>query len=350
MKCPATIIALLLVQSVAVALARTGETLYPINEGGLRAANHRATTTRRALKGSEYETKRNSLRALNKGMPNKNPDPTTPAPPPNTEIEVSATYKTSDMDKALDICGYKPATGGGPLPLFVYVTGTRMNPCNDDDAKITLEAAKKGFVAISVDYGTRRKYPFSCDTLKTSVRQIFGAESGSAINSIASAIGNVDLTSIVVMGFSQGANIASLSKNNGLGSPNVKAAFLIGNGYENWGSTCYNKGNVDLSSSEIRSAIGQYDSIFQNGGGPDENRAQMETTTGVSCDSALSCIDPGGGGWYLVQGSETASGRDGHCFHYLSGCGGTFDSNFVATGNEWTLPNSLDWLAGKVGV
>lgn len=264
------------------------------------------------------------------------------------ETTFSTTYKAGTMRKALPISGYEPADPG-TYPVFVYVTGTKLSAWSADDQLITQEMAQKGFVAVSVDYTTRGNYPATCAGLHTAVREIFDtADPASAINVVASRPKADVSKGLVVMGFSQGANIASLSKNYDAA---VQAVFLIGNGYNNMGLSCYNDSATTITSDRSRSVMGAKDAAYVfggYGGSLDANRQVMETTSGVSCGpTAASCESPNGSGWYLVQSFETASGKDAHCFHYGNSlCGAVpFDANFLGGNFFWSLGPSLDWLA-----
>ena len=265
------------------------------------------------------------------------------------ETQFSTTYKTASMTKALQINGYEPSAAG-TYPVFIYLTGTKLSPWSADDQLITREMAQRGFVAVAVDYTTRMNYPFNCAGLTTPAVQVFDASDPFTAVSVVEARPKADLSKgLVVMGFSQGANVASLSKNV---NPSVAAAYLIGNGYTSWGASCYGDAYTILAGSQTRSVMGAIDNAYVFNGGPggsiEQNRLAMETTSGMSCGaSATSCVDAGGGGWYLVQAFETASGKENHCFHYgNSPCGGTpMDAAFVSGTHYWSLEPSLDWLA-----
>lgn len=265
------------------------------------------------------------------------------------ETQFSMTYKAASMNKALQINGYEPSAAG-TYPVFIYVTGTKLSPWSADDQLITQEMASRGFVAVAVDYTTRMLYPGNCAGLTTPVTQVFNpSDPASAVNVVAGRAKADVSKGLVVMGFSQGANVASLAKN---ANPSVAGAVLIGNGYTSWGASCYGDAYTALTGSQTRSLMGATDSAYVFNGGPggdiDQNRIVMETTSGMSCGgAATSCTDAGGGGWYLVQAFETASGKDGHCFHYgNSPCGGMpMDTQFVSGNHYWSLGPSLDWLA-----
>jgi dienelactone hydrolase len=96
--------------------------------------------------------------------------------------------------------------------------------------------AKTGFVAVSVDYGTRKADPGNCGAPEDSVKELLDqGDPDSAVELVASRLKADPAKGIVVMGFSQGANIASLAANH---NPEVRAAYLIGNGYQSWGAAC----------------------------------------------------------------------------------------------------------------
>lgn len=265
------------------------------------------------------------------------------------ETTFATTYKTASMRKALPINGYEPAAAG-TYPVFIYVTGTKLSPWSADDQLITQEMAQRGFVAASVDYSTRANYPGTCAGLNAAVREIFDvADAASAVRVVGSRPKADVSKGLVVMGFSQGANIASLAKNYDAA---VQAAFLIGNGYNNMGISCYPDSATTITADRSRSVMGASDAAYTfagYGGSLDANRQVMETTSGVSCGpTAASCTAPDGSGWYLVQAFETAAGKEDHCFHYASAFCGTvpFDASFLGGNFFWSLGPSLDWLAG----
>ncbi len=169
-----------------------------------------------------------------------------------------------------------------------------MTPWSGDDEVITNLMADRGFVALSVDYSTRRRYPNNCADLNEAVAQVFDAsDSSSAINQIA-ALAKADINKgIVVAGFSQGGNLASLANNY---NSSVEAAFVIGHGYVGWGADCYKSQYITLGANSMRSVMGANDAAFT----PyftDDPRTMVEQTTGYSCGaSAINCEQPDGSG------------------------------------------------------
>ncbi len=262
--------------------------------------------------------------------------------------EFSTTYQTSTMMTSHSVNGYEPQDDD-LYPVFIWITGTRLSPWSADDQEITRRMAERGFVAVSIDYSTRERYPRSCVQLQDTVKEIFDeTDPSSAINQI-NARDKADITQgIVVSGFSQGGNIAALAKNY---HPGVKAAFVIGHGFTSWGASCYSNDATVLPSNRIRSIMGATDTAWPAGGDPATNRAMLEITTGSTCGpSTLNCIQQAGNGWYLVQASETADHLDVHCFYYgTSLCGNLpLDAEFEAGDHHWSLNPSLDWLASFI--
>lgn len=258
----------------------------------------------------------------------------------------SMTYQAGGMTTPLAVNGYEPEADGS-YPVFVWITGTRLSSWSGDDQQITRSMAERGFVAVSVDYRTRPSYPTSCAELMGTVQDLFdGTDPNSAMSQI-NLRSKADITQgILVAGFSQGGNVAALAKNVNAG---VEAAFVIGHGYTSWGESCYANTDTLLPPDRIRSIMGANDMAWPLGGNVATNRVMLEMTSGYSCGaSALTCLQPDGSGWYLVQASETADSVDAHCFYYGTGFCGTlpFDREFELGNHDWSLQPSLDWLAG----
>ena len=255
-------------------------------------------------------------------------------------------YQTSTMDTTLTINGAQPADPGS-YPVFLWFAGTNVSAWSADDEIITNMMAERGFVAVAVDYDTRGIYPGSCAALSESVREVIDRTvTGSAINAISSLPKADPSKGIVVAGFSQGGNIASLAKNYNY---DVQAAYVIGHGYnDNWGADCYKNSDTTLPSDRMRSVMGENDGAWVNYS-VDDQRGMLEATTGYSCGSqAMSCTQTNGSGWWLVTKSQTADNVDKHCFLYGSGwCGSVpMDYNFEFGNTWWGLNQSLDWLSG----
>jgi hypothetical protein len=203
--------------------------------------------------------------------------------------------------------------------------------------------AERGFVAVSVEYNNG-SYPGNCNTMLARAEDIFGiTDPGSAISVICDLpSADCDL-GIVVSGFSQGANLASLAKNY---DDRVEAALLIGNGYTGAVQSCLQDSATVITSDRIRSIVGANDTAF-GASGPLAVRNQQVVTTGKSCGAgAYDCIGVDGSGWYMVQSFETAAGHDDHCFMFGgNSCYPPIDNTFANGTDVWCLDPSLDWLA-----
>lgn len=207
-----------------------------------------------------------------------------------------------------------------------------------------MDMARRGYFAASVDY-KNRNYPTDCAGFTKRARDIFDESvTWSAISAICDRQ-DTNCATIVASGFSQGANLASLSANY---TSNVKAAYLIGN-VEPTINDCYDIEDIMLSKTQIRSVMGEMDKYC--GGNYNGVKSCLETTTGYydgDCSSAHNCLQPDGSGWYIVQGSETDSGRSSHCFQYNddSCTASTLDPNYHPNAtNLWGLITAHEWLA-----
>jgi general stress protein CsbA len=228
------------------------------------------------------------------------------------DIEALApmSYQTSTMDTTLTMNGAQP-TDPGTYPVFLWFAGTNVSAWSADDEIITNLMAERGFVAVAVDYDTRGSYPGSCAALSESVQEVFDSSvTGSAINAISSLPKADPSKGIVVAGFSQGGNVASLAKDYNY---DVQAAYVIGHGYnDGWGADCYKNSDTTLPSDRIRSVMGENDGAWVNYSA-DDQRGMLEATTGYSCGSqAMSCTQTNGSGWWLVTNSQTADSVDDH--------------------------------------
>jgi dienelactone hydrolase len=249
-----------------------------------------------------------------------------------------------------DIVGSEPAEPGA-YPVFVYLTGTTMSFTGAEAQLLTAEMAKRGFVAATVEY-SNSTYP-SCSTMKKRAECIFNASSAnSAISKICSRAKADCRQGIVVSGFSQGANLAALSKNY---DARVKGAYLLGHGNKasiiNVAS-CANDSATALLPTEMRSVNGEKDQYF--GGSQSGVRTQLQAVTGVRC-SGTNCLQAGGNGWYIVTNSQVSDGSADHCY-FFKGANSSCSSNSGfetawATGTQpWSLQPNLSWLAARVGL
>lgn len=243
--------------------------------------------------------------------------------------------------------GHEPA-GKGSYPLFVYLTGTLMKHDGAEAQLLTREMARRGFVAASVEYDNG-DYPY-CKGMLDKAQCVWGeAKTDSALTKLCARPEADCDAGIVVAGFSQGANLASLSKNY---DARVKGAYLMGHGCKatNINNTpCMRNEATKLESSERRSINAEHDVFF--GRTLSRVRKQLATVSGVTCDGT-SC-DAQDGGWHIVRASELADGKADHCyfFHKANGFCNKFegfDPGWEKGDQPWSMGPNLDWLAGRV--
>ena len=250
-----------------------------------------------------------------------------------------------------NIAGSEPAEAG-TYPVFVFLTGTTM-PFNGADAQqLTSAMAQRGFVAATVQYDNG-SYP-SCGAMQTKAKCIWDAANPkSAINAICSRPkADCATKGIVVSGFSQGANLAALSKNY---DARVRGAFLMGHGNKASGlidvSSCSNNAATALLPSQMRSVNGESDSYF--GGSAAGVRAQLSAVVGVRCgSSAYNCLQADGSGWFMVSNASLSDRKADHCYFFngaSSNCStfSGFDTTWSGGTIGWSKETSLNWLAAK---
>jgi hypothetical protein len=262
----------------------------------------------------------------------------------------SSTFGGCSSGSKKDIVGSEPVDPG-TYPVFVYITGTTM-AFNGAEARIvTDEMAKRGFVAGTVEYANG-SYP-SCGSMKTKASCIFDRNSSNSAISKLCARAKADCSQgIVVSGFSQGANLAALSKNY---DSRVRGAYLIGHGNKASiidVSSCANNSATVLAPNEMRSINGDADQYF--GKTADGVRNQLQAVVGVSCPGSYNCLKADGSGWFMVAGSSVADRKADHCY-FFNGANSSC-SSYSGLESSWTsgtsaasVSSNLNWLASKVG-
>lgn len=249
-----------------------------------------------------------------------------------------------------DIVGYLPG-GEGRHPVFVYLTGTTMKFNGPEAQKITLEMAKRGFVAAAVDYDNA-SYPY-CAGMEEKARCIFDEKSERSALAKLCAHEKADCSlGVVVSGFSQGANLSALSRNY---HGQVQAAYLLGHGNRpnhllNM-SQCADDPATKLAPSQMRSVNGEHDGFF--GLKLDGVRKQLERVVGVSCPNGQHCLQPDGSGWVIVRDAELKDGAADHCYFFDGAdpfCAKYkgLDAGWAEGDHPWSLRPNLDWLAAQV--
>ncbi len=248
------------------------------------------------------------------------------------------------------IAGYEP-TKAGRYPVFIYLTGTLMPYLGLEAQRITQEMARRGFVAATVQYDNEY-YPPHCSNLEAKANCLFNPQlATSAITKICShPKAACDARGIVVSGFSQGANLASVSKDY---DRRVRAAYLLGHGYRAIVidlRQCLQDSATVLAPSEIRAVDGEHDQFF--GQILPGVRDQLQVTVGRSCPSSRECLQADGSGWYIVLDQDVADRFADHCYYYnfASPTCQThlgLDPTFETGSAPWSLQPNLNWLASR---
>lgn len=241
------------------------------------------------------------------------------------------------------LVGHEPAEAGR-YPVAIWLTGTLADYAGEGALAFTAAMAQRGFVAASVEY-TNSMYG-TCSTLKTRASCVFNAASASSAVAKLCARAKADCSKgVVVGGISQGANLATLSKNY---DARVRAALAISNVvtpsfYDN--TACLKDSATALTPSQLRSISGESDEFM---GGISKVRSNLITAGGYSC-TGKSCLQADGSGWYIVSDSQVADGKADHCFPLQGGCNGNAGDPVYATSYEpWAGLPHADWLSSRV--
>jgi hypothetical protein len=270
---------------------------------------------------------------------------------PSAYYATSGSGTTCVSTSLKSINGHEPAAAG-TYPVAVYMTGTYMM-YNDLDAQaFTQRMAARGFVAATVEY-VNSGYPSTCAVLEARATCIFNPASANSAISKLCARAKADCSKgIVVSGFSQGANLATLAKDN---DARARAALVFGDVYKpviyNL-SACLQDSATVFTASQMRAISGEKDGFA--GGSATSVRADLITVTGRTCAAtAWDCLQPDGSGWYMVKDTEVVDGAADHCFMLGSGCVtsaiSSLDMTFSTGSAAWSLDTGLAWLAGRVG-
>lgn len=215
---------------------------------------------------------------------------------------------------------------------------------------LTQAMARRGFVAAAVDYDNHA-YPY-CSGLLSKAKCIFNAQSPESAIAKVCAREHADCDAgIVVAGFSQGANLASLAKNY---DPRVRAAYLLGLGNRPDNlldmTACAGDSATVLLPGEMRAVNGEHDGFF--GMTTEGVRKQLQRTLGATCADQTSCEQPGGGGWHIIRDADLKDGSADHCyfFHAANGVCSQYsglDPNWQSGNAAWAMEASLDWLSRR---
>jgi hypothetical protein len=254
-------------------------------------------------------------------------------------------FGAATCSTVFSIAGQEPSTTG-TFPVFIYLVGTTENSTNASAIAAVNGMASRGFVAATVAYDSGS---FSgCAGTSGKARCVFnGASPTSALRSLCARAKADCSKGVVVGGFSQGAVMATLARNF---DDRVQAAWGMGDGvvYSIFNLTsCMADGNRALPSDRLRAVDGEKDMFI----GPNAGnvRRQFLTLTGLSCgNTATSCLQPNGSGWYIVQNGQVGDGSADHCYWRSTGdCFGSqdaLDADWRTGGDPWQLGANLAWL------
>eukprot|EP01084_Bolivina_argentea_P078508 142477_1 len=264
-------------------------------------------------------------------------------------------FETSYLSYAIH--GYEPSSEGS-YPLFIYLQSTDFPQWNWDTQIYTQYIASNNIVAAAVSYGNIL-YPRSCDGFISKAISIFNrSNSTSAISILCSKI-NVDCKlGVILAGFSQGAQLSSMAANYAQNDI-IKGVYEMGGGYKridmnNNFEECLSFKTLSISSSSIRSCIGEQDPYF--GGNAFGIREQQIIITGVDNCSPLpltmDCIQSDGSGWYIISDQEAQKNAT-HCYAYntllTDSCSITnsFTSQYYGGCKLdclWSMESNFEWL------
>lgn len=243
----------------------------------------------------------------------------------------------------MDLVGHEPSASG-KFPVAVWLTGTLADFKGEGALAFTASMAARGFVAATVEYANTT-YP-TCGAMKTKAQCVFDASSSNSAIAKLCARAKADCSKgIVVAGISQGANLASLSKNY---DARVKGAYLLSNVvtpsiYNN--TSCLSDSATKLTRNETRIISGESDEFE---GSVSKVRSDLQTATGYKC-TGYDCLQSDGSGWYIVSDSQVADGKADHCYLLNGGCTGTTaDKNYELSSAVWAGVPNVDWLASRI--
>lgn len=236
--------------------------------------------------------------------------------------------------------GHAPA-GGGKHPLFLYFVGTSFSDADQSSQyqspaalRVTEAMARRGFVALSVDYDNS----LSLDLNKA--RCLYSGEHPQSMLAVACARAEVDCAlGIATWGHSQGAAMAHGASNH---DRRVRATWTTG--YS--GST-----NNPLSPTRLRVVNGENDTM--NSPVATLNRAAGLSASECPDDGRSECLRPDGSGWILVRKAACKTNGADHCWFDKQSC----IANAISLEPAWVdadssaafaLERNADWVAATV--
>ena len=261
-----------------------------------------------------------------------------------TASYMGAGANTNNCNTKDSIDGIEP-TGAGPFPLFVYMVGTTETFSNASAMAEIQGMANLGYVAITVQYNSAT---FSnCAGIQAKAECVFNKSSSTSAVSAVCSRPEVDCSSILTAGFSQGAVMATQANNF---NTSIKAAYGMGDGVMYTSAfnltSCQANGNRTLPSSRLRAVNGQGDEF--TGDTNAKQLTNMESLTGVDCATGSTvCLESNGSGWIIVQNAQTEADDADHCYMRDGGCNASqnkLDSGWATGTVNWELSANLNFL------
>ena len=262
-----------------------------------------------------------------------------------------------EVNNMREIKGFEPTVSKSQgFPVYIWITGTGMCKSGEwgdlrenIDNTFTREMASRGFVAAAVDYECN-DYPSICSKFSERTRSLFSMTENSAMKVICNRPYANCTKGIAVHGFSQGANIASMSDRY---NPYVSSVLLFGNGDTIAGTKRENKTSYEtgclrygdhsfepprrLGKSHFRSLAGEWDQYF--GGSKIEVIKQQQGSTGFDCKDDTDCINKNGSGYFVVRDQP-------HGFFYDTDI--QLTNQFSKGNNAWHMTPGFDWLENSI--
>jgi hypothetical protein len=237
--------------------------------------------------------------------------------------------------------GHAPVDdANGKHPLFLYFVGTSFSA--DDQSskhdssaalKVTEAMARRGFVALSVQYDNT----LSLDLNKATCA--FDTNKPESMFSIACGLPEVDCDmGIATWGHSQGAALAHGASNY---DDRVRAVWTTG----------YGGGGNALSDTRLRVVNGENDAM----NGPIDKLHEAAGTTPADCDIDIddACLRADGSGWIRVIQAWCEESSADHCWFDKVNCARTnitLEPTWLDPLAEypWALAANADWVAETV--
>jgi len=248
---------------------------------------------------------------------------------------LGASSGNSDCAKEFRTFGFEPSDPGGH-PLFLYFVGTEIVSADESSkydsqaaARVTEAMARRGFVALSVEYDNGL-----AALLTDKTRCMFDVQRHESLIARLCALSNVDCArGIATWGHSQGALYAHLAAN---ADSRVKAVWTTGYGGID---------NPRLPPTRLRVVNGEADTM----------NASVDTlnkTSAQSCpnDGRSECLRADGSGWIIVRKAQCQVTSADHCWFDKRNCADnaeTLEPSWVDRGSTsaFALERNADWVA-----